>query len=201
MSFGQLVLAEMSFGQLALAWLIIAVCLLLMLVILLQRGRGGGLAGAFGGGGGGGAFGAKTGDVFTWITVAFGGLFVLLAIVANFVFEPAADASPTAAEAAATFPTDAGTEGTSDGTPITIPLEEGQDVGKIELLGKDGKVVGELDPTTGKPMKIVIPPKPATDTTPPPAENDQPPAEGGDDGGSGSDSSGSDGGESKDPGK
>lgn len=64
------------------------VCVLLIVVILLQRGRGGGLAGAFGGAGGHSAFGAKTGDVFTWVTVALTGVFLLLAIVANFVFEP-----------------------------------------------------------------------------------------------------------------
>jgi len=43
--------------------------LFLILIILLQRGKGGGLVGAFGGMGGNSAFGAKTGDVFTKITV------------------------------------------------------------------------------------------------------------------------------------
>ena len=69
---------------------LIFVCLFLILVILLQKGRGGGLAGAFGGGGGSSAFGAKTGDVFTWITVVVAGVFLLLSVVANFAF----DASP-----------------------------------------------------------------------------------------------------------
>lgn len=43
--------------------------LFLILVVLLQRGRGGGLAGALGGAGGASAFGTKTGDVFTKITI------------------------------------------------------------------------------------------------------------------------------------
>ena len=63
------VLAQMGWSQWFLAAMIIVVCAFLMLVILVQRGRGGGLSGAFGGMGGSSAFGAKTGDVFTWITV------------------------------------------------------------------------------------------------------------------------------------
>ena len=43
--------------------------LFLILLILIQRGRGGGLAGAFGAAGGSSAFGTRTGDVFTKITV------------------------------------------------------------------------------------------------------------------------------------
>ena len=80
-------LAQMSWGQWLFAVTIIGICLLLMLVILLQKGRGGGLAGAFGGGGGSSAFGAKTGDVFTWITVIVAAVFILLAIGANFAFD------------------------------------------------------------------------------------------------------------------
>jgi len=79
----------MGFWQGALAFVIIATCFLLMGVILLQRGRGTGLAGAFGGAGGASAFGAKTGDVFTWITVVVAAVFILLSIGANFVFERA----------------------------------------------------------------------------------------------------------------
>ncbi len=82
-------LAQMQWWpHLALAWLLILICGLLMLVILVQKGRGGGLSGAFGGGGGSSsAFGAKTGDVFTWITVALAAVFVLVAVAANFAFE------------------------------------------------------------------------------------------------------------------
>jgi len=58
------------------------VCVLMMLVILIQRPKGGGLAGAFGGVGGGQqtAFGAKVGDVLTWVTVGFFVLFLVLAM-------------------------------------------------------------------------------------------------------------------------
>jgi len=107
-----------------------------MLVILLQRGRGGGLAGAFGGGGGSSAFGAKTGDVFTWITVALAGLFIVLAVVANFVLEPDAIAAPTTAELTPAPPSEAPAT-----SPITIPPDGSKGIGKIELLTKDGKVI------------------------------------------------------------
>ena len=78
--------------------LFVAICLLLIVVILLQKGRGGGLAGAFGGAGGHSAFGAKTGDVFTWVTVALTALFVTVAVIGNFTFKPdnPADEQPAA---------------------------------------------------------------------------------------------------------
>jgi preprotein translocase subunit SecG len=66
----------------------VVTCILLMLVILLQKGRGGGLSGAFGGGGGYSAFGAKTGDVFTWITVALTALFILVACLGVWFYIP-----------------------------------------------------------------------------------------------------------------
>lgn len=71
------------------------VCALLIMVILLQKGRGGGLAGAFGGSGGYSAFGAKTGDYFTWITVALAGLFVLVACLGVWFYVPEEDKAPT----------------------------------------------------------------------------------------------------------
>lgn len=87
-------LAQMTWTQWLLALLLVFVCVVLMIVILLQRGRGGGLAGAFGGAGGTAAFGAKTGDVFTWITVVVAAVFVLLAVVANFAFDQSAAPTP-----------------------------------------------------------------------------------------------------------
>lgn len=69
--------------------LFLIVSLLLVVVVLLQKGRGGGLGGAFGGaGGGGGAFGTRTGDVFTWITIVLTGAFLILAIIGTVVARP-----------------------------------------------------------------------------------------------------------------
>ncbi len=82
-------LATMTWPQTLVCMLLIGVCCLLMIIILLQRGRGGGLAGAFGGAGGGGsAFGAKTGDVFTVLTVILATVFLLVNVVGNYMFVP-----------------------------------------------------------------------------------------------------------------
>jgi preprotein translocase subunit SecG len=64
--------------------LFIIISLFMVLLILIQKGRGGGLSSSFGGGGGGNtAFGAKTGDVLTWVTSSAFGAFLVLAIVLN----------------------------------------------------------------------------------------------------------------------
>ena len=65
----------------------IVVCILLILVVLLQKGRGGGLGAAFGGAGGS-AFGTRTGDVFTWVTIVLTALFLLLAIFTSILHRP-----------------------------------------------------------------------------------------------------------------
>ena len=64
------------------ATLFVLTCLFMMLVILIQKPKGGGLSGAFGGAGGSAqaAFGAKTGDLLTMITIACFVLFLGLAI-------------------------------------------------------------------------------------------------------------------------
>jgi len=65
--------------------------LFMMLVILIQKPKGGGLSGAFGGAGGGSAqavFGAKVGDVLTWVTVVCFVLFLLLAMGLTWAIHP-----------------------------------------------------------------------------------------------------------------
>ena len=74
------------YSILSISFVIIAVVLILL--ILMQRGRGGGLVGAFGGPGGSSAFGAKTGDVFTVITVVMAALFLIVGCL--LVFRPPA---------------------------------------------------------------------------------------------------------------
>jgi protein translocase SecG subunit len=59
--------------------LFIIICVLLVLCILLQKGRGGGLSAAFGGAGS--AFGTKTGDMFTWVTIVLTAIFLVLVLV------------------------------------------------------------------------------------------------------------------------
>lgn len=80
----------------------VAVCLFMILLVLVQKGRGGGLASAFGGMGGNTAFGSKTGDVLTWTTAIVFGLFVVLAVVLNFMAERIANPASTATAGTAT---------------------------------------------------------------------------------------------------
>lgn len=124
--------AQMSWGTWLLSMLILGVCVFLIIVVLLQRGRGGGLAGAFGGGGGTSAFGAKTGDVFTWITVVMAAGFIFLACVGNFVFDQSPQAlPPTPIPAQTAFPQ-------ADGASVPVPISINPD-GSISV---DGKPIG-----------------------------------------------------------
>ncbi len=80
------------------------VCLAMILIILIQRPQGGGLSGAFGAGGGSGqtAFGAKTGDVLTIVTIAIFILYLATAIGLNFAVRPPEATKPTAPKATTT---------------------------------------------------------------------------------------------------
>jgi len=82
----------MHAAHVAIAILFILICIMLIGIILLQKGRGGGLSGAFGGAGAHSAFGTRTGDTFTWITVALVGLFLVVAMVAAANFKPDVEA-------------------------------------------------------------------------------------------------------------
>ncbi|NBB94180.1 MAG: preprotein translocase subunit SecG [Planctomycetes bacterium] len=76
-----------SFSAVLLNILFLIICALLIIVVLLQRGRGGGLGAAFGGAGSS-AFGTRTGDVFTWVTIVLTALFLLLAIGVAVAYRP-----------------------------------------------------------------------------------------------------------------
>lgn len=122
-------LAAMSWGQWFLGFVLMSTCLLLVLVILLQRGRGGGLAGAFGGSGGSSAFGAKTGDVFTWITVVVATVFVLLSVVTNFVYDESGEARATAPEVEVVPVTQPTPAAPGDLEPVTLEMVPQGEVG------------------------------------------------------------------------
>ena len=66
----------------------ILICVLLIIVVLLQKGRGVGV-GIIGGGGGQSAFGTRTGDVFTWVTIILVIIFLGLAVGASKFCRPA----------------------------------------------------------------------------------------------------------------
>jgi preprotein translocase subunit SecG len=81
----------------AMATLFVLTCIFMMLVILIQKPKGGGLSGAFGGAGGSAqaAFGAKTGDLLTMITIGCFVLFLGLAI--GLVYAIRAEVTPRSA--------------------------------------------------------------------------------------------------------
>ena len=76
-------LGAISFWKQFMAVVFIIVSVLLVILVLIQKGRGGGLASAFGGAGGQSAFGSKTGDTFTKITIGFVAVFLVLAVVVS----------------------------------------------------------------------------------------------------------------------
>jgi preprotein translocase subunit SecG len=135
-------LASMSLWHGILIAVTLLVCLLLILVVLLQKNRGGGLAGAFGGAGGGGsAFGAKTGDVFTVITVALAFVFLSLNVVGNWVlvFEP--EPETAAIQPSPAVPPSTGAEDTA--APGGVPT------GETEAEPATGEGAGSATPAGG----------------------------------------------------
>jgi preprotein translocase subunit SecG len=81
-----MILASAGITILSISLVIVSV--LMAGLILLQKNRGAGLSGAFGGVGGHSAFGTKTGDMLTWVTVGLAVVFLFLSALGNFVFVP-----------------------------------------------------------------------------------------------------------------
>ncbi len=80
-------MAEHPIWTVLLLTLFIIICVLLVIVVLLQKGRGGGIGAAFGGMGST-AFGTRTGDVFTWVTIVLTALFLLVAVGSTLLVRP-----------------------------------------------------------------------------------------------------------------
>ncbi len=99
--------------------LFVAVSLLLILTVLIQKPQGGGLSGAFGAGAGSGqtAFGAKTGDALTVITILMFVAWLAVAVAMNYGTKPAAADRATEAKAAENQTGTTGTTGTGTTTP------------------------------------------------------------------------------------
>jgi preprotein translocase subunit SecG len=73
--------------------LIIIVCVFMVCLILIQRGKGGGLAGAFGGVGGSSAFGTKSGDVFTRVTMVVATVWIILSMLLVVLYNQKAESA------------------------------------------------------------------------------------------------------------
>ncbi len=184
----------MSFWHILLGVLFLMICFLLIIIVLLQKGKGGGLGAAFGGAGSS-AFGTRTGDVFTWVTIVLTGMFLLLAVATNLSFrpEPGLVARPTLSMKpqpipdAQTVTLDCSTDGatiryTTDGTvpdensaAYTKPLrvEPGATIKARAFREKwtPSEVVGGeyplAGPTTAAAPSMVMPPTHAATTTQP----------------------------------
>ncbi len=109
-----------------LATLFVLTCVFMMLIILIQKPKGGGLSGAFGGAGGSAqaAFGAKTGDLLTTITIACFVAFLGLAI--GLVYAIRDDVTPKTAPtipAVSTPATPAGEASQPTTEAVTDPAE------------------------------------------------------------------------------
>lgn len=146
------------------AFLLISI--VMILIVLIQRPQGGGLGGAFGAGGGGGggggggagqtAFGTKTGDVLTGGTIAIFVLFIVFAVILNFVTRPpeAQPAQPTIASPVTTEPIpvdeSAVDESATDESAIDPDAESSTD-SPAEIIDDAidavDDVVEEIDPT------------------------------------------------------
>jgi preprotein translocase subunit SecG len=157
-----LILASASFGQVILTIALVMVALLLIGLILLQKNRGSGLSGAFGGVGGHTAFGTKTGDFLTWVTVSLAAFFLILSVVANFVFDRSATAAvnpPAAAESSA---------------PVSPPIKS---IPISSLKTQPAPTNVSITPVAGTaPTTTVLPvsAQPVSTTPPAPAPTTQP---------------------------
>jgi preprotein translocase subunit SecG len=98
--------------------LFLFVCVILVLAVLIQKPQGGGLASAFGGGASAGqtAFGTKTGDALTVVTISVFALYLLLAIILNYAAQPQVISPETQAEGTS-VPADGATPPAEGTTP------------------------------------------------------------------------------------
>ena len=133
------ILAAMTIWQTLYVIFYVSGGILLIGIILLQKGRGGGIGSAFGGGGGGtSAFGAKTGDVFTWITVVLASVVIFTGVAGSFIMEPAKVATVQPAI----------TPVSPIGTPATDQPQDATGTGAVPAAAGDD-TTGGTDADTG----------------------------------------------------
>ncbi|MBX3418130.1 MAG: preprotein translocase subunit SecG [Pirellulaceae bacterium] len=153
----------------------------MMMLILIQRGRGGGITGALGGAGGQSAFGSKTGDVFTKITVYTAITWIMLSILTISCINRPDPPSATPLDRAGSM----SEAGVDEGTELSDLLDAGDAPGELpptELPAEDELPNQNSDGVDKK--------EDAADGTDPPLE--QPPVTDGADAGSTENGSGSD---------
>lgn len=186
-------------GLMVVFFLFISLCM--MLIVLIQRPQGGGIAGAFGGGGAEGAgqtaFGAKTGDVLTTVTIGIFVVFIGSAIALNYLVRPpkaidettigapagapgaapgTAETTPATTAPAATTPANPAGTAAAPASPAQPGAQPDAD-GKFRTDTPSGSIESvvpiEVIPA-GQPLPAGTNPAPAPGSTTPPAQNPTP---------------------------
>jgi preprotein translocase subunit SecG len=152
-----------SFATTVLSIVIVTVCILLTGLILLQKNRGSGLSGAFGGVGGHSAFGTKTGDMLTWVTVGLAAVFLLLAVVANYVFVPDLPGGVPAAQTPTETPPPTGAQ-----APVPVTAQPAVPASPVPTPTQGPAPSPNPAPVRAQPVQPP-PPQPAQPQSPPPA--------------------------------
>ncbi|HZW06343.1 MAG TPA: preprotein translocase subunit SecG [Phycisphaerales bacterium] len=166
-------LAAWDWGRFGIGLLVVlfgAVCVLLVLAILIQKPQGGGLSGAFGAGASGSgqtAFGTKTGDALTWMTIIIFIAYLGAAIGMNYAMKPA---GPSTTTPAASAPPAEGTGATPPATPNPQPAAPAPAAPTPAPTQPESAVPPATSTTTVKPA-----PAPTTPPATPPAEPATPP--------------------------
>lgn len=151
----------MGFWFNLLTFLFAASSVILVLIILVQRPQGGGLAQAFGGAGGGAtdtAFGGRTGDVLTYLTLGAFSIYLVIAIALNVMDNPSAE--PPVVEPAVQV--------SETGTNLLQPAATPAD--STGATGTDVPVDVKATPAVDQPL-VVPAPASAPAPAPPPAPN------------------------------
>jgi preprotein translocase subunit SecG len=152
-----MLLADIKWYWQALAVVFVIASILLIVVVLLQKGKGGGLSAAFGGAGGQSAFGSKTGDVFTWITIVIVGSYLLLAMILTMNYKPvnpldetsigamgSSSGPSTASEPSGVLPEQQPTAPTETGPTIPTPPDDVSPEGGVgETTGTEPPIQDE----------------------------------------------------------
>ena len=159
-----------------LAFLFTVLAVLIMLVILLQRGRGVGLSGAFGGAGGGtSAFGAKTGDILTWVTIVGAAAMLTFTAALNYVFvetpEPALTAPAPGPEAPGVPGPAPGAPGVPQQPVSAVPMS----VPPPTPMPMPGQGPAPATPAGQTPAPIPAAPQPQPQPQPQPEPTEAPP--------------------------
>lgn len=144
----------------------VAISVILIGLILLQKNRGSGLSGAFGGVGGHSAFGTKTGDVLTWVTVGLTTMFLLLAVLLNYAFDKTPKKAATAA--AAQTSGEQTTEPAATGTEQPAAQGEPSTAQPAQPAAAEAAPAAAADPGAAVPEAAV--PPPSEPPAPPPSE-------------------------------